>query len=192
MVDEEHWISNQEEGVKLGGIVPDSLRYAFDKPIMDPKADHGMDFRDYDLDEHEARVHMDCAITRIMTSAGWTVALATTQDDTVRSEIIAASMEKDPMVHVFDGEKWHDPDPSKIDARFGLVNVLGGMLGEKLAAQREAQHAKELAERDRRRAARAAGDVQPESYEDITQRLSGYLGNRAERRRAEREARKKK
>jgi hypothetical protein len=174
-----HWIEDEryscidddpgEHGkAGLGGIVPNSLRHHFtlprmleDHPFLDPEA--------FGLDPDRAQIHRDLAVMQILVGAGFGVAF--NAPTPLHQELLANTLEG---AH---GLELHGPDGivRRSEAAPDLLTVLGEVLRQRLARERQDIHARDIAERDRRRAARAAGEP-GRSLQDIFNEVTGREG----------------
>ena len=182
-----HWIDDrvqllddrQDDKYKVGGIVADTLRHAFAHVdgINDKFA--GLDYREFGLTAEIAGWHRDIAITRILMTAGFPIALASYSDE--QAELIAHSVARFGIGALLDenGDEVPMPDVDLDDQSRrdnAAINLLALALREKLEREAKESHAEDLAEAERRRQARTGPGPSDEDRERLESEYAAWRG----------------
>ncbi len=114
--------------------MPAGIRAAFDKPVDEPET-FGLDYRDFDITADQARIHMDVAITQMMTYSGFLMALAARDEYAQDAMRYAASTSKDMearMLNTVTGEA----ERLESGTTESFFDLAGPLLRKKLVDQR--------------------------------------------------------
>jgi hypothetical protein len=170
-----HWIEDdrcasldtEESKGHVEGIVPDAVRDFFSSSTLDQNPE--LDPREFGLEpgSPEVRIHQDLAVMTVLVGAGFGVALNTPTP--LHEEMLQRTLDR---TH---GLELHTRDGTvrRSEAKPDALTLLSKLTSMKLANERDRQHEAELAERDRRRAARAAGTEPTRSLQEIFDDLTG-------------------
>lgn len=164
-----HWIEDdrfacfdteEHKDGGLAGIVPEALRHFFTIPTLGERVELDPAQFGLDPDGPQAQIHKDLAVMTVLAGAGFGVGF--NAKTPLHQELLGNTLKNSHGLAVHDADGTVRRSEGDVDA----LAILNEALRRKLADERKRQHAEELAERDRRRAARAAGEA-PRSLQNI-------------------------
>lgn len=156
-----HWVDEKgfsfhDDGhseEKAGGLVIDIINRCFEKPPVGLNT-LPIDYTMFDINAEQARIHIDLALMRVLTEAGFAVLFACPTP--LHEEMLKNTAENSPCLQLRDpdGEILVDVrEPTEED----LSNMVPGYyLRQKLEEERELSHYEMKADRERRQAERGA------------------------------------
>lgn len=166
-----HWIDDRisvlddriSDKFRITGRVYDNMRASFEAPsLVQRAAEEGISAEEYGLDPQRARWHMDMAVVRNLSMAGFLVAVATQDEE--HEELVRQSMARSTNTKMFamDGAEIDlSAERADMDIMEHIAGLESDLLGQEFRerldkAAREAR-ADDEAEAERRRATRVGG-----------------------------------
>lgn len=156
-----HWVDDKgwcyDEGVdketKAGGLVLDYLEEFFSKPVVTTDT-LPIKYEMFDISAEQARIHIDLALVRVLTEAGYAVMFACPTE--LHEELLKNTAENHPGLQLMDNDgevivDSREPEPDEIP-----MLLSGQLLRHRLEQEREESRANMLASRREDEAERGA------------------------------------